>query len=145
MTASFSFSKTRQNWPFLAFLINFVHSKCKRSSLRSQCWMRHFFCDFQTPCSSVTVEANKSKVRKTVQENVIFRQVKLFTKECEEKLKADFHLCISNFCLFCSISWFSLRFKAGLIISRSSFYFLQSLNSIAAKTTSGQHRINCPR
>ena len=31
------FQKTRQNWPFLAFL-----KKCKRSSLRSQCWMRLF-------------------------------------------------------------------------------------------------------
>ena len=32
------------------FSINFCpHSKCKCSSLRSQCWMR-FFCDFQTPC-----------------------------------------------------------------------------------------------
>ena len=94
MTASFRFSKTRHNWPFLAFLPNFcplkmshlsifefwhfspifvllkmtclvtlfdrklqvfknspmdhfghfsstfVHSKWKRSSLRSQCWMR---------------------------------------------------------------------------------------------------------
>ena len=36
------FSKTRQNELFLAFWSTFVHSKCKRSSLRSQCWMRLF-------------------------------------------------------------------------------------------------------
>ena len=42
MTASFRFSITRQNGPFSAFLIYFVGSKCKRSSLRSQCWMRLF-------------------------------------------------------------------------------------------------------
>ena len=34
--------KNSPNWPFLIFLWTFVHSKCKRSSLRSQCWMRHF-------------------------------------------------------------------------------------------------------
>ena len=28
-----------QNWPFLAFSLTFVSSKCKRSSLRSQCFM----------------------------------------------------------------------------------------------------------
>ena len=33
MTASYRFLRTRQNWPFS---INFFHSKCKRSSLRSQ-------------------------------------------------------------------------------------------------------------
>ena len=27
---------------FWHFWLTFVHSKCKRSSLRSQCWMRHF-------------------------------------------------------------------------------------------------------
>ena len=42
LTASFRFSKTRQNGPFVAFLINFCPLKCKRSSLRSQCWMRLF-------------------------------------------------------------------------------------------------------
>ena len=31
-----------QNWRFLAFLWTFGHSKCKRISLRSQCWMRLF-------------------------------------------------------------------------------------------------------
>ena len=36
------FFKNSPNWQFLAFLINFSHSKCKRSSLRSQCWMRLF-------------------------------------------------------------------------------------------------------
>ena len=35
-------SKNRQIAPFLAFLLTFVYSKCKRSSLRSQCWMRLF-------------------------------------------------------------------------------------------------------
>ena len=35
------FSKARQNWQFLAFLINFC--PLKRSSLRSQCWMRLFW------------------------------------------------------------------------------------------------------
>ena len=34
--------KKSPNWGFLAFLTNFWHSKCKRSSLRSQCWMRLF-------------------------------------------------------------------------------------------------------
>ena len=34
----FRLSKTRQNGPFLPFLINFVHPNCKRSSLRSQYW-----------------------------------------------------------------------------------------------------------
>ena len=38
LTARFSFSKKRQSKTFLAFLMNF----CKRSSLRSQCWMRLF-------------------------------------------------------------------------------------------------------
>ena len=43
MTASFRFSKTRQNWTiFGTFQWTFVHSKCKRSSLRSQYWMRLF-------------------------------------------------------------------------------------------------------
>ena len=37
---------------FLAFLMNFVHSKCKRSSLRSQCWMRHFRRFSNTVCNS---------------------------------------------------------------------------------------------
>ena len=36
---------------FLAFLINFCPLICKRSSLRSQCWMRLFF-DFSTLWSS---------------------------------------------------------------------------------------------
>ena len=31
------------NWPFSAFLMNFCLSKCKRSSLRLQCWMRLFW------------------------------------------------------------------------------------------------------
>ena len=34
--------QTRQNGPFLPFLMTFVHSKCKRSSLRTQRWMRPF-------------------------------------------------------------------------------------------------------
>ena len=34
--------KTCQNWPFLAFFMTFCPLKCKRSSLRSQCWMRLF-------------------------------------------------------------------------------------------------------
>ena len=34
--------KNFPNWLFLAFLMNFCHLKCKRSSLRSQCWMRLF-------------------------------------------------------------------------------------------------------
>ena len=41
-SASFIFSKTRQMDHFWHFLFTFVHSKCKRSSLRSQCWMRLF-------------------------------------------------------------------------------------------------------
>ena len=40
MSASFRFSKTRQKWPLWLFQWTFVHWKCKRSSLRSQCWMR---------------------------------------------------------------------------------------------------------
>ena len=32
---------------FCHFYWTFAHSKCKRSLLRSQCWMR-LFCDFQT-------------------------------------------------------------------------------------------------
>ena len=43
MTASFRFSKTRLDGSFLAFLIYF----CKRSSLRSQCWMRLFSVIFK--------------------------------------------------------------------------------------------------
>ena len=46
MTASFRFSKTRQIEPFLAFLMNFCPLKIKRSSLRSQYWMR--------PCVEIT-------------------------------------------------------------------------------------------
>ena len=42
LTASFRFSKTRQNGTFLAFLINCRPLTCKDSSLRSQCWMRLF-------------------------------------------------------------------------------------------------------
>ena len=33
--------------PFLVSLVTFLHSKCKCSSLRSQCWMR-LFGDFKT-------------------------------------------------------------------------------------------------
>ena len=36
---AFRFSKSRQSWHFS---LTFVHSKGKRSSLRSQCWMRLF-------------------------------------------------------------------------------------------------------
>ena len=36
--------KNSPNWPFLAFLLTFTLSNGKRSSLRSQCWMR-LFCD----------------------------------------------------------------------------------------------------
>ena len=46
MTASFSVSKTRQNGPLLAFLMNFCPLKIKRSSLGSQYWMR--------PCVEIT-------------------------------------------------------------------------------------------
>ena len=42
LTASFSLSKTRKINHFLAFFLTFVQSKYKRSSLRSQCWMRLF-------------------------------------------------------------------------------------------------------
>ena len=35
-----------QNWPFLAFLMNFCLLKCKYSSLRSKCWMRLFLWFF---------------------------------------------------------------------------------------------------
>ena len=48
MTASFMFSKNRQNWLFWHFWWIYVHSKCKRSSLRSQCATVFFY--FQTPC-----------------------------------------------------------------------------------------------
>ena len=41
------FSKTRQNRPFLAFLLNFCPPKCPRSSLRSQCQMRLFCVIFK--------------------------------------------------------------------------------------------------
>ena len=39
----------RQKLATVANWLTFVHSKCNRNSLRSQCWMR-LFCDFQTPC-----------------------------------------------------------------------------------------------
>ena len=42
MIASFRFSKTRQIDHLSHFWLTFVHWKCKRSSLRSQCWMRLF-------------------------------------------------------------------------------------------------------
>ena len=48
---AFRFSKSRQSWHFS---LTFVHSKGKRSSLRSQCWMR-LFCDSQTLCSCLSV------------------------------------------------------------------------------------------
>ena len=32
---------------FWHFWYTFVHSKCKRSSVRSQCWMRHFYVIFK--------------------------------------------------------------------------------------------------
>ena len=44
MIVRFSFSKTRQIVTFWHFQWTFVHLKCKRSSLRSQCWMRLFLC-----------------------------------------------------------------------------------------------------
>ena len=43
------FQKIAKTNHFGHFRWTFVHSKCKRSSLRSQCWMRLFY-DFQTPC-----------------------------------------------------------------------------------------------
>ena len=39
------------------FWLTFVHSKCKCSSLRSQCWMR-LFCDFQTLCAGSIARQN---------------------------------------------------------------------------------------
>ena len=42
MTASFRFTKVAKIDHFWHFWWTFVHSKCKRSSLRSQCWMRLF-------------------------------------------------------------------------------------------------------
>ena len=40
MTESFRFSKNSPNWTIFGnFYWTFVHSKCKRSSLRSPCWM----------------------------------------------------------------------------------------------------------
>ena len=37
----FSFSKNDENWAFFGIFMNFC-SECKRSSLRSQCWIRPF-------------------------------------------------------------------------------------------------------
>ena len=37
-----SLKMSHLNFSILAFLINFCPLKCKRSSLRSLCWMRHF-------------------------------------------------------------------------------------------------------
>ena len=48
LTSSISFSKTRQNWPFLAFLINFCPLLSTRNvniAFNIEC---DFFCDFQT-------------------------------------------------------------------------------------------------
>ena len=47
MTANFRFSKIRQNYHFLALLVNFCPLKCKYSSLRLQCWLRLFSTFFQ--------------------------------------------------------------------------------------------------
>ena len=47
MTANFRFSKTRQNWPFLAFLMNVNVARFARNVK----W--DFFCDFQTLCMCV--------------------------------------------------------------------------------------------
>ena len=51
MTESLGFQKIAKLTIFGIFNELFVHSKCKRSSLRSQCWM-WLFCDFQPPCKA---------------------------------------------------------------------------------------------
>ena len=50
---SSGFQKLSKLTNFFVFLMNFLYSKCKRSSLRSQCCemrVETFFCDFQTLC-----------------------------------------------------------------------------------------------
>ena len=68
MTASFRFSKLTKMDHFWHFWLTFDHTKCKRSSLRSQIAMLNetFFCDFQTPWHSyfATLKSNLSIISK---------------------------------------------------------------------------------
>ena len=50
------FQKLAKTDQFLHFWLTFVHSKCKRSSLLSQCWMRLFLWISNTVCYVVLLE-----------------------------------------------------------------------------------------
>ena len=61
MTASFSFSKSRQIRPFLVFLINFCSLKNQNVNIaRSQCWMRLFSVIYKH-CATFIFEKMHSK------------------------------------------------------------------------------------
>ena len=89
---SLRFSKTRQNWPFLAFLINFCPLKnvnVARFARNVEC---DFFCDFQTLCrcddsshaSSTFLPSRSIRMRKLIDRKFSWER---FSTRCIQKTR----------------------------------------------------------
>ena len=95
MTASFRFSKL-PNCQVLGFLTNFCPLKCKRSSLRSQCWMRLFLWFSNTVPPFHPFFSNEVKMGNTLQsvkKKNHWRWKKSLINGVNEWEIVRFHLC----------------------------------------------------
>ena len=154
MTASFRYSKTRQNGLFFVSYLPFVHSKCKRSSLRSQ----KFFCTFwlliclhayQTAKSMMSCQSARislcfsSKLLTNIYEYVIFSTCQ---QACRKTLRRGRTTLISDY-IFCIIAVTlplsgSLCFECSRANQTQKLRFFITLHNVVKKNVSFPLNLN---
>ena len=125
MTESFSSSKTRQNWPFLAFFNELLSTQNVNVARFARKVVCDFFCNFQTPWSSLWRRVNLYFIVKLIS-RFLYGVFDVLLKSDQKKCRFRWEFCeivLTSFPLLLRSSWLSS------VVSRNFYEFSYDLNA----------------